>query len=653
VKAFTRLFSELDETTRTSEKLAALERYFAVAAPADAAWALAFLSGQGLPRSVTSRQLREWTAEAAGLPLWLVEECYEAVGDLAETMALLVPSDGRAKAPAEPPKGKPVSCASFTGDSGTPSTRQRSLSFLSPSTGGSAGAITQPTGRSAEMGLAQLVEQRLLPLAELDDASKRAWLIQTWRELAGAERFVWNKLITGGFRVGAARTLVVRALAKVAGVSQGVMAHRLAGRIEPTAEAFRRLLFAEKTEGEAARPYPFYLASPLEGGAEALGLPSEWRAEWKWDGIRAQLIRRGGEVVIWSRGDELVTESFPEIAEIGARLPEGTVLDGEILVWGEQGPRPFAHLQRRLGRKNPGVKLQRQFPAVFMAYDLLETNGRDEREQPMERRRTELERVVGVVAKGWRESTGEENRPRTATQLELGWVTSAERVSFTEPTPAPSEEGIRQDADQPSSVRARFPSLEGSGVGSHIDVAVPLRLSPRIPFSAWYELEQQRRRSRELGVEGVMLKRVGSAYGVGRVRGDWWKWKVDPFTIDAVLVGAQQGHGRRAGLFTDYTFALWQGSELVTMAKAYSGLTDDEINEVDAFVRANTTGRFGPVRGVKAELVFELAFEGIQESPRHKAGLALRFPRIHRWRRDKSAAEADTAETLRALMKAT
>jgi DNA ligase-1 len=632
VKAFTRLFTELDETTRTSEKLAALERYFAVAAPADAAWALAFLSGQGVPRAVTSRQLREWTAEAAGLPLWLVEECYEAVGDLAETMALLVPIDGGAEAPAEPPEGELVSKGGFTGDSGTPSRRQSSLPFSGSSAGGSAGAIVLPTGCAAEMSLSELVEQRLRPLAQLDDTSKRAWLIRTWRELDGAERLVWNKLITGGFRVGAARTLVVRALAKVAGIDPAVMAHRLAGKVEPTAAAFQRLLAVEGAGGESARPYPLYLASPLEGGVDALGAPGEWTAEWKWDGIRAQLIRRGGDVVIWSRGDELVTDAFPELVEIGQRLPSGTVLDGEILVWGEQGPRPFAHLQRRLGRKHPGEKFRRQFPAVFMAYDLLEADGLDCRERPLETRRADLERVVGAVAEGWSETAIGEHQTKPATQLELGWTASPDKV------PA---ETLDSDA-----------SADGAGIGSESVGSVPLRLSPLIPFSTWDELEAQRGRSRELGVEGVMLKRAGSTYGVGRVRGDWWKWKVDPFTVDAVLVGAQQGHGRRAGLFTDYTFAVWQGTELVSMAKAYSGLSDAEIQEVDAFVRANTTGRFGPVRGVKPELVFELAFEGIQESPRHKAGIALRFPRIHRWRRDKRASEADTVETLRTLLKA-
>ena len=596
---FTRLFTELDETTRTNEKIAALESYFEGTPAADAAWALQFLSGRRTPRAVTSRQLREWTAAAAGLPLWLVEESYEAVGDLAETMALLLPDPE-----------------------------------------------TAATGR---LPLHRLVAERLLALAPLNDDSKRDLLFRTWRELDGPQRFVWNKLITGGFRVGVSRTLVVRALAKVAGVSQAVMAHRVLGFREPTEAAFRRLLSAEAGSGqENARPYPFYLASPIEElrgptstgassppaansnlpGEDArprstlrdLGDPASWQAEWKWDGIRAQIIRRGDDILIWSRGDELVTETFPEIADAAKTLPDGTVLDGELIVWrdGDPLPRPFAELQRRLGRKEASPSLQRKLPVRFIAYDLLETSCQDQRDRPLAERRHDLEAILRQADVLNRETASAKMATKSSGDRQLDF----------------------------------FEDLESSDTAEGLDAnapPLPLILSPLLPFTSWDQLAGLRSESRGRGTEGVMLKRRDSAYAVGRVRGNWWKWKIDPFVIDAVLVAAQQGHGRRASLFTDYTFALWHKGELLPVAKAYSGLTDDEIREVDAFIRAHITGKFGPVRSVKPELVFELAFEGIQESSRHKSGVAVRFPRIHRRRTDKTAKEADTLEALRRL----
>lgn len=574
---FAQLFRELDETTATNEKVAALERYFAAAPPADAAWALQFLSGKSVPRAVKTGQLREWTADAAGLPLWMVEESYDAVGDLAETMALLLPDPGTATDDALP--------------------------------------------------LHRLVTERLLPLATATDESKRDFLLKTWRELDGTQRFLWNKLITGAFRVGVARTLVVRALAKVAGVSQAVMAHRVLGFREPTEAAFRALLSSEAATGrENARPYPFYLASPVEelrkSGTETspvseLGDPTEWLVEWKWDGIRAQIIRRGDDILIWSRGDELVTETFPEIAAAAQTLPDGTVLDGELIVWrpGDPLPRPFAELQRRLGRKEASPSLQAKLPVRFIAYDLLEAGNQDHRERQLHERRALLQTILTQAAASFAETMATKSVTTSSGERQMDFFglmeSSSERLAST-------------------------PSLT-------------FTLSPQLPFTTWEQLAAIRRESRERGTEGVMLKRRDSAYAVGRVRGHWWKWKTDPFVIDAVLVAAQQGHGRRASLFTDYTFALWHDGELLPVAKAYSGLTDDEIREVDAFVRENTTGKFGPVRTVKPELVFELAFEGIQESTRHKSGVAVRFPRIHRRRTDKTAKEADTLGALRRL----
>jgi len=534
MRRFTALFLTLDATTRTTEKVDALVAYFTDAPPADAAWALHVLVGRRLRRLVNTRLLREWVADEADLPLWLVEESYDAVGDLAETMALLLPP---------------------------------------------------PSGEGTDAPLHALIRDRLEPLQGADDARKRELLVTTWRECTEAQRLVWNKLITGAFRVGVQRTLVARALGQVAGVDPAVMAHRLMGEWTPTPASYAALLAADDAT-DLARPYPFYLASPLEEDpAGVLGDVAAWQAEWKWDGIRGQLLRRGGETLLWSRGEELVTDRFPEIVEVAAQLPDGTVLDGEILCWRDGRPLPFNRLQTRINRKTVGPKLLRDAPVVFNAYDLLEVDGEDVREWPLSRRRQRLETIVEEVA---------------------------------------GAEALRDDPR--------------------------LVLSAIVAGDSWDALTAAREEARERGVEGLMLKRVDSPYAVGRKRGDWWKWKIDPYTIDAVLVYAQRGHGRRAGLYTDYTFAVWDGDELVPVAKAYSGLTDAEIREVDRFVRRHTVDRHGPVRVVEPRLVFELAFEAIAASSRHRSGIAVRFPRMARWRTDKAPEEADRLETLKALV---
>ena len=553
MKRFTQLYTALDETTRTNEKVSALAAYFREADPADAAWALFFLCGKKLPRAIASTALQSLAAEESGLPLWLFEECYHSVGDLAETVSLV---------------------------------------------------LTEPVS-STTLPLHELISDRLLPMREAGDTTRRDLLLRTWRELNRTERLVWNKLITGGFRVGVAQTLVVRAMASVADVEQAVMAHRLLGKWEPTAEDFRRLVSESDTgAGEVARPYPFFLASPLEDAPESLGDIADWQIEWKWDGIRAQVIRRGGEVILWSRGDEIVTESFPEIAEAAASLPDGTVLDGEILAWQEEAPQPFAQLQRRLGRKNVSARMRSSFPVVLIAYDLLERDGRDLRSASMSERRQMLEKLIDEVA-----------RKPVARPKGDKWETP-DLFEFANPTRS----------------------------------QLPVRLSEALRPASWDELRSLQQESRTRHVEGLMLKRRSSPYAVGRQRGDWWKWKIDPLVIDVVLMNAQLGHGRRASLYTDYTFGLWDNGTLVPVAKAYSGLSDDEIRQVDAFVRANTIDKFGPVRAVKPELVFELAFEAVQASTRHKSGIAVRFPRMNRWRHDKKPTEADTLDNLRALL---
>ncbi len=550
MRLFSQLYVTLDETNRTSEKVAAMENYFRTADPADAAWALYFLCGRKVPRAVTSTQFRAWAAEASGLSTWLFDECYQTVGDLAETVTLLLPE-------------------------------------------------ASPT---LDVALHDWVVNRLLPLRSAAEEQRRESLVQTWRELSGTELFVWNKLLTGGFRVGVSRSLVVRALAVASGIAAPIMAHRLLGNWQATAENFQDLLNSDSAR-TVALPYPFFLASPLTSEPPSLGVIEDWQAEWKWDGIRAQLIRREGEILIWSRGEDAVTASFPEIAEAATALPDGTVLDGEILAWQDEQPLPFSSLQHRLSRKLVTAKMRANFPVIFMAYDLLEFKGEDLRQQPLETRRSLMK---GIMLEAMQQA-----------------VQKSEPIWETPDLFEKSAKPITKSA---------------------------LRLSEILQPDSWEALTSQRLESRNRLVEGVMLKRRVSPYGVGRQRGDWWKWKIDPLTLDMVLVSAQQGHGRRAGLFTDYTFAVWDQGALAPVAKAYSGLSDAEILKVDAFVKANTTAKYGPIRAVKPLLVFELAFEGVQKSTRHKAGLAVRFPRIHRWRLDKPPAEADTLDSLHALM---
>lgn len=537
MKTFTSLYTALDETNKTNEKVEALTRYFASAAPADAAWALYFLIGRRPRSAVTSTLMHAWAVEAAGIPEWLFGECYDAVGDFAETVALLLPNEGQSQA------------------------------------------------EDAVLGgvdaLHEWIEQILLPLRSMPLEQQRAFILAAWHKLDARERFVWNKLLSGAFRVGVSQRLVVRAVAAVSGVDDASIAHRLMGDWEPTPAFYQALLSHETSDADISRPYPFCLAHPLEAEISSLGDIGEWQAEWKWDGIRAQLIRRDGKTFIWSRGEELVTERYPELLAMSAMLPDGTVIDGELLPWRGGAVLPFAQLQRRIGRKTLGKKLLAEVPVILMAYDLLEWQGRDLRSESMQTRRALLDELLQTL------STTEEQ---------------------------------------------------------------PLLLSPIVQAQSWDELLQERERSRELNAEGLMLKRLSSSYRVGRVRGDWWKWKIAPFTVDAVLIYAQRGSGKRASLYTDYTFGVWDGDQLVPFAKAYSGLTDAEIRQVDAFIRRNTVEKFGPVRTVKPELVFELAFEAIQRSSRHKSGIAVRFPRILRWRTDKPMREADSLETIRGLL---
>ncbi len=527
MRAFSELFDDLDTTTSTNEKLAALKRYFSNANPADAAWAVYFLSGRRLKRLIGSATLRAWLLQETGLPEWLLDETYSEVGDLAETIALLVDNvhaDDLVHVPLE-----------------------------------------------------QWIE-RLLSLRDLPDDQQRACVARWWRELDARGCFLLNKLLTGELRVGVSSGLVERALAEVTGHARPVIAHRMMGNWQPNAHFFEFLHSAADVAGDRSRPYPFCLASPLEAPPESLGQVEDWLVEWKWDGIRAQIIRRSGGIHIWSRGEELITERFPEIVEQAMHLPLDTAIDGEILAWRDGQVRPFGELQQRIGRKKLTPKVLADTPVHVVAYDILEQAGADIRVRPLQERRERLEAVLA----------------------ERSWAT----------------------------------------------------ISPRVIASDWQELERKRARSRERYVEGLMLKRLDSAYGSGRQRGVWWKWKIDPHSFDGVLIYAQPGSGRRANLLSDYTFAVREGDALVPVAKAYSGLTDEELLEVDRWIRQHTIERFGPVRAVKPELVFEIAFEAINESTRHKSGVAVRFPRIARWRKDKPVSEANTLDDLRGLLRA-
>ena len=546
MKAFAALYRELDATTSSLAKQAALQRYLQSAAPQDAAWAVYFLAG-GRPRQlVPTKLLRLLAQESAGLPVWLFDESYEAVGDLAETISLLLP----------------------------------------------------PPTEKNDLGLAVWIEQHLLPLRKTPPDQLADTLRAQWRQLATDERLVYFKLMTGSFRVGVSKLQVTQALAAIGAIDAKRVAQRLMGYThitgQPTAADYATLI-APESDGEqnqvtSGQPYPFFLAHPFNFSVDRfdalLGAPADWLIEWKWDGIRAQLVKRAGTVWLWSRGEELVTDRFPELATMGEALPDGTVLDGEIVVWREDQVQPFAELQRRIGRKTIGAKLLRDIPVVLLAYDLLEWQGRDQRRMPQEQRRVLMDEVVTTL---------------------------------------------------------QHPQLIAS---------------PMLTGHGWDDLSRQREVARSMGVEGMMLKQRRAHYGVGRTKdvGTWWKWKIDPLSIDAVLIYAQRGHGRRASLYSDYTFAVWDGPpeqddrKLVPFAKAYSGLTDVEMGRVDAVIRKTTIESFGPVRSVKPTLVFELGFEGIAKSTRHKSGIAVRFPRMLRWREDKPVAEADTLGTLAALL---
>src|SRR5688572_326300 len=529
MRLFANLVYELGTHTKTNEKLDALVKYFASASDKDKVWMIALFSGRRPRRTISPTKLSEWCAELIGLPLWLFAESYHTVGDLSETIALLIPDDP------EVLKSSP----------------SRTLSWY---------------------------VEKFLELEKSEEQEKKNFILQSWKELDHKEKFVFNKLLSSTFRVGVSQNMMVNALSKLVKLDSSVIAHRISGNWDPSTTPFNELLSEESSIADHSKPYPFYLAYAIEDEPGSLGAPDEWQAEWKWDGIRGQIIKRNGTLFVWSRGEDLITEKFPEYQLLTEKLPEGIVIDGEILPVKNGEVLNFNVLQTRIGRKNVTKKQLDEAPAGIFAYDLLEENGQDIRNIPLIERRRRLAAIVADI-----------NLPQ-------------------------------------------------------------LILSPIIDFDSWQQLTELRLTSRDNNSEGIMLKRKSSPYQVGRKRGDWWKWKIDPLTIDAVMIYAQKGAGRRSNLYTDYTFAVKDGDKLVAFTKAYSGLTDKEFAQVDAFVTRNSLEKFGPVRTVKPELVLQIAFECSAASNRHKSGVALRFPRISRWRTDKPPDEINTLEDLKKML---
>lgn len=529
MKLFAQLIKALDSTNKTNDKVKALAHYFTQATDEDKVWTIAILSHRRPPRPVNTTLLREWASELANIPLWLFEESYHIVGDLAETIALVVPR----------------------------------------------------SGASSEKSLSQYLEEMIL-LKKKSDQEKKEYLLHEWANLNYYERFVFTKLITGSFRIGVSQKLMTRALSQATKIEEDELAYKLMGNWKPQTVTFQELVIEEDQSQKYSRPYPFFLAYAVEENVSDLGEVTDFLAEHKWDGIRSQTIFRNGEIFIWSRGEELVTDKYPELHILKDHIPDGTVIDGELLPFYDGQIGTFNDLQQRIGRKTVSKKMLKEIPVIIKAYDILEWEGKDLRTTAFAKRRTLLESLYSNIT----------------------------------------------------------------------DDKLPIGISNTMEFDSWEAMGKERERSREMRSEGLMIKRKDSPYRVGRKKGDWWKWKVDPLTIDAVLTYAMRGHGRRSNLFTDYTFGLWNEdkTELVTFAKAYSGLTDAEFRKVDAWIKKNTLERFGPVRSVTPHHVFEIAFEGIALSKRHKSGIATRFPRILRWRMDKKKEEANTLDDLKSMI---
>ena len=527
MRKFASLIKTIDSTNKTNLKVEALSNYFLKSSNEDMLWAIALMSHRRPKRPMTTTLLRQWASEESNLPKWLFEESYHIVGDLAETISLLITQD----------------------DS------------------------------SLKISLTECIKE-IISLKDKRDDEKKKYILKRWKGFNNYERFVFNKILTGGFRIGISQKLMTRALSKAVNIEEHIISHRLMGEWDPQSTTLEKLIINPDPKDQLSKPYPFYLAYPIDLDLFSKSDVREWHIEHKWDGMRAQLIVRDDNFYLWSRGEDLITKTFPELKILSEQLPNGTVIDGELLPFKNEVIGDFNTLQKRIGKKNISKKDLNENPIILMAYDLLEVGGKDIRTQPLFERQKKLEFIL----------------------------------------------------------------KKNSNLSS------PIRLSNHMKFESWDEVAKERENASKKKSEGLMIKRKNSKYEVGRIKGNWWKWKSDPKTIDAVLTYAMRGHGRRTNLYTDYTFALWNNGELVTFAKAYSGLNDKEIKEVDRFVKQNTLNRFGPVRQVKPQLVFEIAFEGVSLSSRHKSGVSVRFPRILRQRHDKKIAEANSVGDIKKLL---
>lgn len=525
MKHFAELINALESTNKTNAKIDAVIDYLERAPDEDKVWFIALFTGKRPKRNVNTNYMKEWALEITQLPFWLFQESYFSVGDLGETISLILP----------------------------------------------------PPAEKIERSLSEWMNE-IIGLKNKTDLEKKEFVLRSWNGLDYTERLIFNKLLGGSFRIGVSDKTLINALTKFTEQESSTLMHSLMGKWQPEEASFHELISAENINPDNSKPYPFCLAYPLEKDLDELGQPDEWLIEYKWDGIRGQIIRRNDEVFIWSRGEELVTEQFPEIKEVVQNMKGNFVIDGEILAVKDGKVLNFNELQKRLNRKTLTKKMLSEIPIQVFAYDLLELENNDLREKSIDSRRAMLEELL-----------------------------------------------LNENPEN-------------------------IKISQVIEFDHWDELDQIRENSRDINSEGLMLKQKNSPYHSGRKKGDWWKWKINPLTIDAVLIYAQKGSGRRSAYYTDYTFAVKNEDKLVTIAKAYSGLTDKEIMEVSKFVNKNAIEKFGPVRTVKAELVFEIAFEGIGFSNRHKSGVALRFPRILRWRKDKTVNEIDDLEEIKKLI---
>ena len=530
---FSKLFEDLDSNNSSNKKVNSLTKYFKLNNNLNNILTIYLLIGKKNKRFISGKSLREYYANIYKIPKWLIDECYSKVGDSAEVISLLLQDKLLEK------------------------------------------------NIKDDISLNELINEILPKLKKLDENKKKLYIKSLWEKISKDNQLIFNKILSGTFRIGVSKGLVVKAISNMTGVDESIILHRLMGELEPIEETYMFLINQKLEQKELDyKPYPFQLANTFDERIKETISVDKYQFESKWDGIRSQIIKRSNNISIWTRGEELVNKTFPELIKIISHFKNDFVLDGEILIWDENKNRPknFSLLQKRLGRKSPSLKIQKDLPVVFMAYDILEINGKDIRSKILSERRNILEKSFSNLI-----------------------------------------------------------SEDKSIIGK-------IKITKLHQISNWIDLEEVKNSARKSNTEGLVIKDKQSEYVPGRKKGNWWKYKIDPMQLDGVLIYARPGSGKRADLYTDYSFGIWEDNKLVKFANAYSGLNNEEIRELDKWIRRNTLEKFGPVRSVKPELVFEISFDNIQISKRHKSGIALRFPRITKWRRDKNIMEADNLE---------